>query len=286
VHTTGGDIPQDERGAVLGPALWRSRWLIAVATVLGALLGSQLGLFQDETYTAESRLVLSASAPFDPIAGNNNGNDAQRFVANQVAVLESQPVLTLAADALPGSLSAAGLGDAVDVATLADSDIIVITAEGPTAEQAAARANAVADAYQAFVTQQVQAESAAAEATVPVDPVTQLPDPVAIGDIRTQAAVYGDGVSIHEQASVPSSPSSPQPLRDALIGGLLAVSALRGKNTRGWFLASGGADAADLLAAGATVVAVGTESFRDPAAGARIAAELHEMSAKSGIVAG
>ena len=35
--------------------------------------------------------------------------------------------------------------------------------------------------------------------------------------------------------------------RDALIGGLLTVSALRGKNTRGWFLASGGADAADLL---------------------------------------
>jgi hypothetical protein len=35
--------------------------------------------------------------------------------------------------------------------------------------------------------------------------------------------------------------------RDALIGGLLAVAGLRGKNTRGWFLASGGADAADLL---------------------------------------
>jgi hypothetical protein len=35
--------------------------------------------------------------------------------------------------------------------------------------------------------------------------------------------------------------------RDALIGGLLATAALRGKNTRGWFLASGGADAADLV---------------------------------------
>ena len=35
--------------------------------------------------------------------------------------------------------------------------------------------------------------------------------------------------------------------RDALIGGLLMAAALRGKNTRGWFLASGGADAADLL---------------------------------------
>ncbi|MCV7176341.1 DUF4267 domain-containing protein [Mycolicibacterium sphagni] len=35
--------------------------------------------------------------------------------------------------------------------------------------------------------------------------------------------------------------------RDALIGGLLLSAGLRGRNTRGWFLASGGADAADLL---------------------------------------
>ena len=35
--------------------------------------------------------------------------------------------------------------------------------------------------------------------------------------------------------------------RDALIGGLLLAAALRGQDTRGWFLASGGADAADLL---------------------------------------
>src|ERR1700754_3566416 len=35
--------------------------------------------------------------------------------------------------------------------------------------------------------------------------------------------------------------------RDALIGGLLATAALRGRNTSGWFLASAGADASDLL---------------------------------------
>jgi hypothetical protein len=35
--------------------------------------------------------------------------------------------------------------------------------------------------------------------------------------------------------------------RDALIGGLLVTAGLRGRDTRGWFLASGGADAADLL---------------------------------------
>ena len=38
-----------------------------------------------------------------------------------------------------------------------------------------------------------------------------------------------------------------------------------------------GADALELLAAGARVVAVGTESFRDPLAGRRVAAELAEL---------
>jgi dihydroorotate dehydrogenase (NAD+) catalytic subunit len=43
-----------------------------------------------------------------------------------------------------------------------------------------------------------------------------------------------------------------------------------------------GRDAADFLAAGATCVAVGTESFRDPAAGARVGAELAEILRESG----
>jgi dihydroorotate dehydrogenase (NAD+) catalytic subunit len=42
---------------------------------------------------------------------------------------------------------------------------------------------------------------------------------------------------------------------------------------------SSGADADEMLSAGATLVAVGTESFRDPRAGTRIAAELFERSA-------
>jgi dihydroorotate dehydrogenase (NAD+) catalytic subunit len=44
-----------------------------------------------------------------------------------------------------------------------------------------------------------------------------------------------------------------------------------------------GRHAHDLLQAGADVVAVGTESFRDPMAGARVAAELAESLANSGI---
>ena len=43
---------------------------------------------------------------------------------------------------------------------------------------------------------------------------------------------------------------------------------------------SSGRDAAELIGAGASIVAVGTESFRDPAAGLRIAAELGEELAR------
>jgi hypothetical protein len=35
--------------------------------------------------------------------------------------------------------------------------------------------------------------------------------------------------------------------RDALIGALLVTAAARGRDTRGWFLASAGADTADLV---------------------------------------
>jgi len=46
-----------------------------------------------------------------------------------------------------------------------------------------------------------------------------------------------------------------------------------------------GRHARDLTQAGADVVAVGTESFRDPLAGARVAAELAEIRANSGLTA-
>jgi len=45
-----------------------------------------------------------------------------------------------------------------------------------------------------------------------------------------------------------------------------------------------GGHASDLLDAGADLVGVGTESFRDPRAGARIAAELQQITANSGVI--
>ena len=70
-------------------------------------------------------------------------------------------------------------------------------------------------------------------------------------------------------------------IRPIAIAQVKAVAAAVGLPIVGMGGVCSGADAAEMLAAGATLVAVGTESFRDPRAGARIAAELSETSERS-----
>jgi len=68
-------------------------------------------------------------------------------------------------------------------------------------------------------------------------------------------------------------------IRPIAIGQVRAVAAAVGLPIVGMGGVSCGEDALEMLSAGATLVAVGTENFRDPRAGTRIAAELSERSA-------
>jgi dihydroorotate dehydrogenase (NAD+) catalytic subunit len=65
-------------------------------------------------------------------------------------------------------------------------------------------------------------------------------------------------------------------VRPIAVGQLRAVAAAVSVPIVGMGGVSSGADALEMLAAGAALVAVGTESFRDPRAGNRIAAELSD----------
>jgi dihydroorotate dehydrogenase (NAD+) catalytic subunit len=68
-------------------------------------------------------------------------------------------------------------------------------------------------------------------------------------------------------------------VRPIAIAQVRAVAAAVGLPIVGMGGVCSGADAAEMIAAGAVLVAVGTESFRDPRAGSRIAAELAERYA-------
>jgi dihydroorotate dehydrogenase (NAD+) catalytic subunit len=67
-------------------------------------------------------------------------------------------------------------------------------------------------------------------------------------------------------------------VRPVALQQLRAVTAATGIPAIGMGGIGRGADAREFLAAGATLVAVGTENFRDPRAGSRVAAELAELA--------
>jgi dihydroorotate dehydrogenase (NAD+) catalytic subunit len=69
-------------------------------------------------------------------------------------------------------------------------------------------------------------------------------------------------------------------VRPVAVGQVRAVAAAVGLPIVGMGGVCNGDDALEMLGAGATLVAVGTESFRDPRAGSRIAAELLEGNAR------
>ena len=71
--------------------------------------------------------------------------------------------------------------------------------------------------------------------------------------------------------------------RAVALAQVFAVSAAVAVPVIGMGGVQNGRDAVDLMAAGATLVAVGTESFRDPAAGSRIASEVARTAANGRI---
>jgi dihydroorotate dehydrogenase (NAD+) catalytic subunit len=111
-------------------------------------------------------------------------------------------------------------------------------------------------------------------------------DPVRVATAAEEGG--GDAVSlINTLRAAATAPGTAEPWLGGGTGGLsgAAVKAVAqaqvgavAASVSGPVIAMGGVsrgrDAAELIAAGARIVAVGTESFRDPAAGSRIAAEL------------
>jgi dihydroorotate dehydrogenase (NAD+) catalytic subunit len=115
-------------------------------------------------------------------------------------------------------------------------------------------------------------------------------DPAAVA--QAAQAAGADAVSlINTLKGMAFDPRSGEPWLGAGTGGVsgpavraIALAQVRSVSERvsipvvGMGGIAGGRDAADFMRAGSTCVAVGTESFRDPAAGLRIAAELRVIS--------
>ncbi|MGQ7294803.1 hypothetical protein [Quadrisphaera sp. KR29] len=205
-------------------ALWRGKVVIAAAAVVLGLLGYYASLAQAEKYEATSTVILSSTQPFDALGQYQNPNPAG-WVADQMALMRSATLLEAASPA--AGVPATDLAEDLDLRASSDGSIITVTATGSTAAEAAAEANAVVAAYQAYSAARVQDAATAARNAVTqqaaVNDDARAQQGQALADISTREGQYGDGVELVDEAVPPAAPSSPVPLRDGLIAAVVGA---------------------------------------------------------------
>lgn len=235
-------------------AVWRFKYLIVGVTVLAGLLGYGLSLLIAPTYSAEARLFLK-DPRFATVAGQDSLSriDPVSYVSQQARRMQSRAVLSRAAELLGDGTGIGVLEEAVDPRPQPEFFIIEVRASALAADRAAQLANAVAQAYMDVTRAQslTDAETAAAElesesaelaaqiselqaqlSAAPDDPVLSarlqslIDQQLQLDSIRRQlsvnAAAFGSGVDILEQAESPDAASSPRPKRNAALVGALA----------------------------------------------------------------
>jgi hypothetical protein len=135
----------DEGPSVLA-SVWRYRWLLPVAVLLGGFVGYRLSALQPTLYEGVSRVFVAnpANAGQD---GSATAVAAARNVANQAAFMTSTPVLQRAAKRYGNGMTVVELRKVLTVEASNNSDVITIRALAPTASGAAKLADAAALAY-------------------------------------------------------------------------------------------------------------------------------------------
>jgi capsular exopolysaccharide synthesis family protein len=237
-------------------SIWRYKYVVAVAVLVGGLLGYFLSSSQAPQYGATARLFLTD--PSDPglLAFNTRSIDMDPYVLQQLERVTSQPVLAAAAEQLGGGATAASVDGSVSAEADLEIDAIILTATASDPQRAAGTANAVVEAYAEVANaatqeeaqlaiaeiqrqaQDLQDQLAQAEQVVTADPddlvsasrveiLTQqiIALDTKASDIAARAAILASGVEITEEASVPGEPYAPSPTRDAALGGILFAAA-------------------------------------------------------------
>ncbi len=249
------DAPAELTSPSLLGAMWRYRWAVLGITLGLALAGYGLTLLQTKEYRAESEVILAdPTLVSDFRSGLSTLRDPARYVRNQIELMESSTVAARASELLEGRVGPETVLRSASARASTDRDLVTVQAVRPDPQEAADIANAVVAAYQDVVTREVQASAASViselersrteiesriaeiDTALQDDPdsaplnaqreaaIAQLVDlETRIEQISVNSALYGSGAQFVEPADAPQSPTSPRPLRDAVLGGLLGL---------------------------------------------------------------
>lgn len=233
-------------------SIWRYRHRIIVATLMFGLLGYWLSALQSATYVAEAVVLLRDPSDAHTFSSASTYADPARNVHQQASVMSSTPVFERAAD-LVGGIGAQQLEDSVEVIADEDLNRLLVRATARTADEAAARANAMTQAFEE-VARDRRLEEVAAGTSVIEEEITDLRDTVQglsrqlqtnpsnalaltrlqvteeqllalqgrVSEVSADAAMFGSGVQSQEPAQPPEAPASPSPVRYGALTAILA----------------------------------------------------------------
>jgi uncharacterized protein involved in exopolysaccharide biosynthesis len=141
-------------GRLLG-SIWRYRWLVTAAVLLGALLGSGWAARQPTLYQGVTRVVLAAPGTTSlPDETSQPPVEPARYLDNQAQLMRSLPMLARAVKLSGTRISVETLRQRLEVEVAPDADVLTIRVLDSTATGAAQLANAVAAAYDQVLAQQ------------------------------------------------------------------------------------------------------------------------------------
>jgi uncharacterized protein involved in exopolysaccharide biosynthesis len=122
---------------------WRFRLLVCTLVVAGAAAGFGFSALRPVTYESTAQVLIQNSG---------GGDKATRQMANQIAVMGSQPALARAAKLYGHNLTADGLRERVSLQAAEAADLVLITATADVPNDAARLADSVVQAYVATLT--------------------------------------------------------------------------------------------------------------------------------------
>jgi capsular polysaccharide biosynthesis protein len=133
----------------------RRKFLVGSATALGLLLGCGYSLQHPPLLTSTAQVVLpaavkTAGAATGPGAGVSTDGGPDPYMATQIVIAGSDPVLSSALPQASPAKSIQALRTKLHITSPA-TGILSISAQGRTAAQAEATANAVAESYTSYV---------------------------------------------------------------------------------------------------------------------------------------
>jgi Mrp family chromosome partitioning ATPase len=212
------------------------KWLIAAIVVGAAALAFVASATQSDRYQASADLQFGRTTNADAVITGGAADpteDPTRAAATNLALAGLDNVASRVKQRFRGSATVQEIRDSVSIHAQGESDVVTVTAEWSTPEQAAAVANAFATEIVAMRRETAQADIQrgidALQARIPPNPTTAADRTTAatiqgkITDLESLKALTTGNVHIADRATPPDSPSSPKPLRNAIIAGFVAL---------------------------------------------------------------